>query len=65
MRMQASRDGTQSSRHRPAPQVLEQGCPRPSLTLTLQHICDPNLPAEEHGAVVLDVQEGDLFRLLS
>lgn len=41
------------------------GCPRPSLTLTLQHICDPNLPVEEHSAMVVDVQEGELFGLLS
>ena len=64
-RMQPSRAGAQSSRQRPAPQVLEQGCPRPSFTLTLQHIFDPSLPVEDHGAVVVDVQEGDLFGLLS
>ena len=59
--LHASLAGTQPSRKRSALQVL----PNRSLTLTPRHVFDPSPPVEEHGAVVVDVQEGDLLRPLS
>lgn len=44
--------------------VPHESCPSPSLTLTPRHVFDPSPPVEEHGAMVVDMQEGDLLRLL-
>lgn len=35
------------------------------LTLTTRHILDTSPPVEEHGAMMVDMQEGELLRLLS